>query len=196
MPSVGSGQEEESVCDTRANPYALVANGQTWRKHGENTGGDKEEALVGAVGEMGEGAAAGGGRNASPNGELRNLTSLRSACESCIVAEESIPKSASRAWATEMSSASRAAAAARSSDRERLGGHTMSKSLTRSIAGAADAFGQKVNVGGERMGSVTCGTKRLVFFCFFECDMWDSWLRARDSKVPLGADARSRACSV
>ena len=78
------------------------------------------------------------------NGELRNLTSLRSACESCIVAEESIPKSASSAWATEMSSASRAAAAARSSDRERLGGHTMSKSLTRSIAGAADAFGQEV----------------------------------------------------
>ena len=75
MPSVGSGQEEESVCDKRGNPYALVANGQTWRKHGENTGGDKGEALVGAMGEMGEGAAAagGGGRNVSPNGELRNL---------------------------------------------------------------------------------------------------------------------------
>ena len=61
MPSVGSGQEEESVCDKRGNPYALVANGQTWRKHGENTGGDKGEALVGAMGEMGEGAAAAGG---------------------------------------------------------------------------------------------------------------------------------------
>lgn len=163
---------------------------------GEHRGGQGRSTGGSSGGNGGGGGGGGGGRNASPNGELRNLTSLRSACESCIVAEESIPKSASRAWATEMSSASRAAAAARSSDRERLGGHTMSKSLTRSIAGAADAFGQKVNVGGERMGSVTCGTKRFVFFCFFECDMWDSWLRARDSKVPLGADARSRACSV
>ena len=136
--------------------------------------------------------------NVSPNGELRNLTSRRSACESCIVAEESIPKSARSAWATEMSSASRAAAAARSSDRERLGGHTMSKSLTRSIAGAADAFGEKVrSVGKEWECDIDMWDKDIQFcFGFFECDMWDSWLRAGDSKVPLGADARSRACSA
>ena len=117
---------------------------------GRTLGGTREKHWWEQWGKWGRGRRrrGGGGGNWAPmgsfeisNGELRNLTSLRSACESCIVAEESIPKSASRAWATEMSSASRAAAAARSSDRERLGGHTMSKSLTRSIAGAADAFG-------------------------------------------------------